>query len=94
MFVYIFAGVKMAEENKKENTEQNEQNTKTENTKFYSLAPVESDNYDKYNDAFKFALNSDDESKKITNIAVTGPYASGKSSVIENVKKNLALIIL
>ncbi len=87
MFVYIFAGVKMAEENKKENTEQNEQNTKTENTKFYSLAPVESDNYDKYNDAFKFALNHNGKSKKITNITVTGPYASGKSSVIENVKK-------
>ena len=53
---------------------------------FYSLAPVESDNYDKYNDAFKFALNHNGKSKKITNIAVTGPYASGKSSVIENVK--------
>lgn len=76
----------MTEENNNENTEQNEQNNKTENIKFYSLAPVESDNYDKYNDAFIFALNSDDESKKITNIAVTGPYASGKSSVIENVK--------
>ena len=76
----------MADKNKNENTKQNEQNTKTENIKFYSLAPVESDNYDKYNDAFIFALNSDDESKKITNIAVTGPYASGKSSVIENVK--------
>lgn len=77
----------MADKNINENTEQNEQNTKTENIKFYSLAPVKSDNYDKYNDAFKFALNSDNESKKITNIAVTGPYASGKSSVIENVKK-------
>lgn len=76
----------MADKNKNENTKQNEQNTKTENIKFYSLAPVESENYDKYKDAFIFALNSDDESKKITNIAVTGPYASGKSSVIENVK--------
>ena len=54
---------------------------------FYSLAPVESDNYDKYNDAFKFALNHNGKSKKITNIAVTGPYASGKSSVIEKVKE-------
>lgn len=77
----------MADENKNENTEQNEQNNKTENIKFYSLAPIESDNYDKYKDAFNFALNdSDEKSKKITNIAVTGPYASGKSSVIENVK--------
>lgn len=76
----------MADKNKNENTKQNNKNNRTENTKFYSLAPVESDNYDKYNDAFIFALNSDDESKKITNIAVTGPYASGKSSVIENVK--------
>lgn len=78
----------MAEENINGNTEQNEQNTKTENIKFYSLAPVESDNYDKYKDAFNFALNdNDEESKKITNIAVTGPYASGKSSVIEKVRK-------
>ena len=77
----------MAEENNNENTGQNEQNNKTENIKFYSLAPIESDNYDKYKDAFNFALNDNgEESKKITNIAVTGPYASGKSSVIENVK--------
>ena len=54
---------------------------------FYSLAPVESDNYDKYSDAFKFALNHNGKNQKITNIAVTGPYASGKSSVIENVKE-------
>ena len=76
----------MADKNINENTEQNEQNTKTENIKFYSLAPIESDNYDKYKDAFNFALN-DNENKKITNIAVTGPYASGKSSVIEKVKE-------
>ncbi len=76
----------MADENNNENTGQNEQNNKTENINYNSLTPKESDNYDKYQDAFIFALNSDDESKKITNIAVTGPYASGKSSVIENVK--------
>lgn len=77
----------MAEENINENTGQHQQNTKTENIKFYSLAPVESDNYDKYKNAFNFALNdNDEESKNITNIAVTGPYASGKSSVIEKVK--------
>lgn len=76
----------MAEENKDENTEQNEQNNKTENINYNSLTPKESDNYDKYKDAFNFALNSDNESKKITNIAVTGPYASGKSSIMENVK--------
>lgn len=77
----------MAEENKDENTEQNEQNNKTENINYNSLAPTESDNYDKYNDAFKFALDSNGKSQKITNIAVTGPYASGKSSITENVKK-------
>ncbi len=76
----------MAEENKDKNTEQNEQNNKTENINYNSLTPKESDNYDKYKDAFNFALNSDNESKKITNIAVTGPYASGKSSIMENVK--------
>lgn len=76
----------MENKNKNENTRQNEQNSETKNIKFYSLAPKESDNYDKYKDAFNFALN-DNENKKITNIAVTGPYASGKSSVIEKVKE-------
>lgn len=76
----------MADKNINGNTEQNEQNNKTENINYNSLTPKESDNYDKYQDAFNFALN-DNENKKITNIAVTGPYASGKSSVIENVKK-------
>ena len=78
----------MENKSKNENTGQNERNNETENIKFCSLAPVKSDNYDKYNDAFKFALDSnDEESQKITNIAVTGPYASGKSSVIEKVKE-------
>lgn len=76
----------MENKSKNENTGQNEQNNETENIKFCSLAPVKSDNYDKYNDAFRFALNYNGKSKKITNIAVTGPYASGKSSVIENVR--------
>ncbi len=78
----------MENKNKNENTGQNEQNSETKNIQFYSLAPVESENYDKYSDAFKYALDSnDEESQKITNIAVTGPYASGKSSVIEKVKE-------
>lgn len=78
----------MENKSKNGNTGQNEQNNETENIKFCSLAPVKSDNYGKYNDAFKFALDSnDEESQKITNIAVTGPYASGKSSVIEKVKE-------
>lgn len=77
----------MEDESKNKNTGQNEQNNETENINYNSLAPTESDNYDKYSDAFKFALDSNGKSKKITNIAVTGPYASGKSSVIENVKE-------
>lgn len=59
---------------------------KENNIEFKSLAPVESDNYSNYQEAFKYALSNE----KITNIAVTGPYASGKSSVIEKVKNNFA----
>lgn len=77
----------MEDESKNKNTGQNEQNNETENINYNSLAPTESDNYDKYSDAFKFALDSNGKSQKITNIAVTGPYASGKSSVIEKVKE-------
>ena len=60
----------MAEENKDENTEQNEQNNKTKNINYNIITPKESDNYDKYKDAFNFVLNSDNESKKITNIYI------------------------
>ena len=49
--------------------------------KYVSLAPVDNINHlDQYNEVFSFALNT----KDILNIAVSGPYGSGKSSVIKS----------
>lgn len=76
----------MAEENDNEKMEVKDNQANT--TVFKSLAPVESDSYSNYQDAFKYALSNDKKGVNITNIAVTGPYASGKSSVIEKVKNN------
>ena len=73
----------MAEENDNEQVNNNENKIE-----FKSLAPVESNNFSNYQDAFIYALSNDEKDVKITNIAVTGPYASGKSSVIEKVKNN------
>ena len=76
----------MAKENDNEKMEVKDNQANT--TVFKSLAPVEIDNYSNYQDAFKYALSNDKKGVNITNIAVTGPYASGKSSVIEKVKNN------
>lgn len=65
-----------------------EKDNQANTTVFKSLAPVESDSYSNYQDAFEYALSNDNKTVNITNIAVTGPYASGKSSVIEKVKNN------
>lgn len=56
------------------------QDTKLEkDSKYHSLTPINSaDNCEVYMDALKEALQNPD----IKNIAVTGPYGSGKSSVI------------
>lgn len=50
---------------------------------FQTLKPVSDMNLKIYSDALNFAL--DDPS--ITNIAITGSYKSGKSSIIETYKK-------
>ena len=56
------------------------QDTKLEkDSKYHSLTPINSaDNCEVYMDALQEALQNPD----IKNIAVTGPYGSGKSSVI------------
>ena len=76
----------MAEE--KDNGKMEVIDNQANTTVFKSLAPVKSDSYSNYQDAFKYALSNDEKGVNITNIAVTGPYASGKSSVIEKVKNN------
>lgn len=48
--------------------------------KYVDLMPViDADEYDHYSEALQFAI----ESPRIRNIAVTGPYGSGKSSIIQ-----------
>ena len=50
-------------------------------SKFVNLAPTEkADKAGVYSDAIHFATND----KKVTNIALTGPYGSGKSSIIQS----------
>lgn len=73
---------------KKDNGKMEVKDNQANTTVFKSLAPVESDSYSNYQDAFEYALSNDNKTVNITNIAVTGPYASGKSSVIEKVKNN------
>lgn len=51
--------------------------------KFHHLSPENAENYDLYSDAFDNAL----ENNNIANIAVTGPYASGKSSIMQACKE-------
>ncbi|WFQ93842.1 hypothetical protein [Mycoplasma feriruminatoris] len=49
-------------------------------SKFVSLAPIILDKPDDiYDEALDFALSK--EQKFITNIAITGPYGSGKSTI-------------
>ena len=51
--------------------------------KFHHLAPEKAENFDLYSDAYDNAFKDE----QITNIAVTGPYASGKSSIIQACKE-------
>src|SRR5690625_592452 len=50
---------------------------------FQKLTPIDDADFETYEDAFDFALTD----KDIKNIAVSGPYGSGKSSIIETLKK-------
>ena len=56
-----------------------------EQKNFNKLTPIDTANIDAYKGAFDFAFSD----SKIRNIAITGGYGSGKSSVIETYKKNL-----
>ncbi len=53
-------------------------------SKFVDLAPTdEADKAGIYSEAIRFAMNN----PKISNIAITGPYGSGKSSIIQSFLK-------
>ena len=59
-------------------------NITNQSEKFRSLAPVTSEiKFNRYRNMFKTAFSK----KYIANIAVTGPYASGKSSIMQACKK-------
>lgn len=58
-------------------------NSNSNKIKFHHLSPENAENYDLYSDAFDNAFKDE----QITNIAVTGPYASGKSSIIQACKE-------
>lgn len=61
------------------------QETEVPSFDFVDLMPVDFADPDKsYSKALEFAL----ESKRIKNIALTGPYGSGKSSIIKTFEKN------
>ena len=71
------------EKNKGENVEKNKINKDVEYT---ALTPIDDmPNGKEYLNALKWALSN----KKIKNIALAGPYGSGKSSIIETfLRKN------
>ena len=50
---------------------------------FQKLTPVSDSNIDVYNSAIDFAFSNGD----IKNVAISGPYSAGKSSVLETYKK-------
>ena len=54
-----------------------------QNITFQKLTPIDNADISVYEDAIEFSLKNDD----ITNIALSGPYSAGKSSIIETYKK-------
>lgn len=60
-------------------------NDKPVNTmKFKTLSPTKNADIDKYEDALDFVFSNNE----IKNVAITGAYCSGKSSIIETYEKN------
>ena len=57
---------------------------KNKNITFYDLTPTDNIELDIYEKAINFSL----ENNKILNIAISGSYGSGKSSLLESYKKN------
>jgi hypothetical protein len=63
-----------------------ENKTQSVNTSFFSLSPTDQiENGQNYFDALNWALDKGNE--KIKNIALTGSYGSGKSSVLQSFQK-------
>lgn len=54
---------------------------------YHSLSPINNANADQYIEALNWALNNRKE-KSIYNIALTGPYGSGKSSILKTFQQN------
>lgn len=59
--------------------------TETKVSPFHSLSPIKNAEADNYTNALKWALDNRKE-KAIYNIALTGPYGSGKSSILQTFK--------
>lgn len=57
--------------------------TTNENSTFLSFVPKDDIDLSGYKEAIDYALNTD----KIRNIAISGPYGSGKSSIVESYEK-------
>lgn len=51
--------------------------------KFQKLTPTKDVNLNAYEEGFEFIFNNSD----IRNIAISGPYSSGKSSLLESYKE-------
>lgn len=52
--------------------------------RFQKLTPTSNVDLNVYEEGFEFIFSNDD----IRNIAVSGPYSSGKSSLLESYKRN------
>ena len=57
------------------------------NLPYHSLSPICEADIPEYEEAISWALNNRKE-KNIKNIAITGPYGSGKSSILNTFQKN------
>ncbi|WP_395348367.1 P-loop NTPase fold protein [Variovorax sp. UC122_21] len=65
--------------------QENKDNSSATKTKFLDLAPTDkADQAGVYSEAIRFATNN----AKVSNIALTGPYGSGKSSIIQSFLKS------
>lgn len=63
------------------------------NDNYFQLSPINnSDNSAQYIDALEWALYNRKD-RDIKNIALTGPYGAGKSSILKTFQKNLRIKI-
>lgn len=61
-----------------------------EKIEFKKLTPNNAVDLKTYEQAIDFAFNNDD----VNNIAISGAYGSGKSSIVETYKKSILKIII